>query len=182
MISTIKYSSFILYALPNVLTGIRLIGSPIVVVLWLQQWQEMALIIFVCLGVFDYLDGFLARALRCESKLGAFLDPIADKVLIMSSFSVLLYTEVIMGGAVILSMILLVREVMVLYVRVFTDTELLVMRLSKVKTGVQMLTVGLFMTAYLLSMEWMMFLAWMSLWIAVFLTLVTGVQYLRRWV
>jgi len=77
---------------PNALTIIRIIVTPVLLVLLLKNtfWgQTWALGLFVLASISDYLDGKLARYFMAGSRLGQFLDPVADKVLVLGTFVVL---------------------------------------------------------------------------------------------
>src|SRR5215475_8588532 len=74
---------------PNLLTLLRLIFAPFVVVAIQQQKYSWALIIFVVAGITDGLDGLLARVLKQKTTLGQYLDPIADKLLLSTMFLML---------------------------------------------------------------------------------------------
>lgn len=72
--------------LPNLLTAARLLAAPyILYLLWTGEYLT-AIVWFAIAGVTDVLDGFLARRFQAGSRLGALLDPIADKVLLSGSF------------------------------------------------------------------------------------------------
>jgi cardiolipin synthase (CMP-forming) len=71
---------------PNVLSAARLLAAPYVfVLLWTHQW-DAALVWMVIIGATDGFDGYVARRFQATSKLGAMLDPIADKVLLSGAF------------------------------------------------------------------------------------------------
>ncbi len=72
--------------LPNFITIIRIILTPILIILLLDDCFDKALVVFVIAGLSDGLDGFLARYLRQKTILGAYLDPIADKLLLSATF------------------------------------------------------------------------------------------------
>lgn len=74
---------------PNILTVARMVMIPAFVSLLFYGRFGWALIVFVAAGVSDALDGFIARALNQKSHVGTILDPIADKLLLVSSFVVL---------------------------------------------------------------------------------------------
>ena len=73
-------------ALPNLLTMVRLIAVPFLVVAMLHGRQAEALIIFVVAGATDAVDGRLARRLNQSTRLGQYLDPIADKLMLSTLF------------------------------------------------------------------------------------------------
>lgn len=81
--------------LANAFTGARLIMVPIFGYLWLKGASESALWIFGGAAATDVIDGFLARYLNQKSRLGAFLDPLADKLLMLVSLSVGVYVQAI---------------------------------------------------------------------------------------
>jgi cardiolipin synthase len=80
---------------PNLLTLMRLIFVPFVVVAIQQQKYTVALVIFVAAGVTDGLDGLLARVLKQKTTLGQYLDPIADKLLLSTMFLMLAIAHII---------------------------------------------------------------------------------------
>ncbi|OPL14347.1 MAG: CDP-diacylglycerol--glycerol-3-phosphate 3-phosphatidyltransferase [delta proteobacterium MLS_D] len=71
---------------PNVLTIFRILLTPVIVILLIQGRFGFALVVFAVAGVTDALDGFFARILRQKTELGSYLDPMADKALLVSSF------------------------------------------------------------------------------------------------
>lgn len=72
--------------LPNLITAVRLVLTPVLVLAILRgQWMP-ALWIGITAGITDVLDGFAARLLKVSSKVGAYLDPIADKLLLSASY------------------------------------------------------------------------------------------------
>ena len=73
----------------NQLTILRMVSVPLFVLLIVYNYIGGALMVFVLAGLTDLLDGFIARRFGQKTPLGVFLDPIADKLLIMSSFIVL---------------------------------------------------------------------------------------------
>ncbi|MGA7802262.1 MAG: CDP-alcohol phosphatidyltransferase family protein [Gammaproteobacteria bacterium] len=75
--------------LPNLITLLRFLLVPPLVVLLLQQHYSLALAVFILAGFSDALDGYLAKRFDWTSRLGGLLDPLADKALLISSFLVL---------------------------------------------------------------------------------------------
>jgi cardiolipin synthase len=72
--------------LPNLLTALRLVAAPLTAMLILKGSDGEALAIFALAGLSDALDGYLARRLSPGSRLGIYLDPAADKLLMLASF------------------------------------------------------------------------------------------------
>ena len=87
------------FNLPNVLTWMRIVAIPLFVGIfyfppsWLSQADQnlIATVIFTVAAITDWLDGYLARVLRQTSAFGAFLDPVADKLMVAAALIVLVY-------------------------------------------------------------------------------------------
>jgi cardiolipin synthase len=75
-----------LWTLPNFITLVRLAALPFFLLSIAEGRFGIALVLFVAAGISDGVDGYLARRFRMKSALGAYLDPIADKLLLMSSY------------------------------------------------------------------------------------------------
>jgi cardiolipin synthase len=72
--------------LPNLLTILRILLIPFFIIALSYQYQGLALVVFACAGLTDALDGFIARTFQQKTLIGAYLDPIADKLLLGTSF------------------------------------------------------------------------------------------------
>jgi cardiolipin synthase len=72
--------------IPNLITIARLIMVPIVIVMIMQQRWVAAFVLFVAAGVSDGIDGFIARQFNMMSEFGAYIDPLADKSLLVSIY------------------------------------------------------------------------------------------------
>ncbi len=79
--------------LPNFLTLVRIFLTPLLVIFLINDRYTHALMVFAVAGVTDGLDGFLARVLHQKTRLGAILDPIADKTLLSSAYVTLAITR-----------------------------------------------------------------------------------------
>lgn len=96
--------------IPNLITIGRLFLVPLVIVMIVGANWEMAFILFVVAGISDAVDGFLAKRCGMASELGAWLDPVADKALIVS-----IYITLAMVGAIPVWLVILVvaRDLMI---------------------------------------------------------------------
>jgi cardiolipin synthase len=76
----------VLRHLPNLLSALRLAGAPYAAWLIWRREYEWALLAFLLLGFTDFLDGFLARRWRLISRAGSYLDPVADKAMLVGAY------------------------------------------------------------------------------------------------
>ena len=79
--------------IPTLFTLARIAMIPFIVIAMIQQAWGMAFFLFVCACLTDFIDGFLARLLNQKTFLGACLDPIADKLLLLSCFATLAFIQ-----------------------------------------------------------------------------------------
>jgi cardiolipin synthase (CMP-forming) len=172
--------------LPNLLTLSRIVAMPVMVLLlWRPSAADylLAFGLYVLVGVTDYFDGYLARAQGAVSKLGVFLDPIADKIMVATVIVMLVFTRAIDGPAVIAAIVILLREIAVSGLREFLaqlSVSVPVSQLAKWKTTFQLVALGALILAGGVPAEaWIAWVGLFSLWAAAGLTLVTGWDYLR---
>jgi len=135
--------------LPNLITVARILMVPVVVWAIAQRQMQIAFLLFLAAGVSDAVDGFLAKRFGMASELGAHLDPLADKALIVSIYVALGITEAIPRWLVILVVsrdILIVGGVMFAW---FLDKPMRVKPLlvSKLNTGAQIVFACLVLAA-----------------------------------
>ncbi|UWQ54522.1 CDP-diacylglycerol--glycerol-3-phosphate 3-phosphatidyltransferase [Leisingera caerulea] len=137
--------------LPNILTLLRLIAAPGLAVMFLYfsrpyaDW--FALLLFITAAVTDWFDGYLARAWKQETKMGAMLDPIADKAMVVIALMILVgySAEHWTPWLVLPATVILFREVFVSGLREYlgdTAGTLKVTKLAKWKTTAQMLAIA----------------------------------------
>jgi CDP-diacylglycerol--glycerol-3-phosphate 3-phosphatidyltransferase len=178
--------------LPNLLTLSRIFAVPILVfLLWRPEPLDYAItfVLYCIVGVTDYLDGYLARAQGRISRLGQFLDPIADKIMIAAVLMMLISsrkanpTPEISSLNIIPALVILLREIIVSGLREFLAelrVSVPVSALAKWKTTFQMVALGaLILGGALPRMLWVHEFGIACLWVAAALTLVTGYDYLR---
>jgi cardiolipin synthase (CMP-forming) len=142
------------WTVPNILTVLRLAAAPFVAMAFILFRSPMAdmvaFVIFVTAALTDYIDGYLARKWKQESKFGRMMDPIADKVMVVIALALLIGGW--KGEIVILipAVIILFREMFVSGLREFLGTaanELKVTPLAKWKTATQMFAIGILFLA-----------------------------------
>lgn len=174
-------------SLPNLLTLSRIFAVPILAaLLWWPQWQLGYIIgfgVYCLMGITDYFDGYLARAQGAVSRLGVFLDPIADKIMVAAVILILCANGDIEGLNVIAAMIILLRELTVSGLREFLaglQISVPVSKLAKWKTTLQLVALGaLILTGGFPGWAFAYHVGLISLWGAAILTLITGWDYLR---
>jgi cardiolipin synthase len=137
--------------LPNILTLTRVLMIPLFVIFIINKHFGWALITFVIAGITDGIDGLIARVTHQRTELGAYLDPIADKLLLFSAFITLAIIEVIPSWLVV---IVITRDVIILVgflVMLLTGyhPKINPSLLSKMTTTFQIITIVLvLMTGY----------------------------------
>jgi cardiolipin synthase (CMP-forming) len=172
--------------LPNLLTMSRILAVPLLVImLWSPGWlgSTLAFILFCVAGITDFFDGYLARAQGTVSKLGQFLDPIADKIMVAAVIVMLIAFDQIRGIHVVPALIILLREIAVSGLREFlaqVQVSVPVSRLAKWKTTFQMVALGALILAGAVEGKIPAHeIGLVSLWLAAGLTALTGWDYLR---
>jgi len=178
--------------IPNILTIGRIVLVPIfVITFYLPGFlgDIIPFFIFVLASFTDFLDGLLARLYKEESKLGELLDPIADKIIVASALVLLVMDGTIVNYEVVAAIIILIREILISGLREFlakVQVDMPVNSLAKFKTFIQMFAIAALLTgesgnklvnfgdynAHSIGI--------FLLWIAAFLTLYTGYDYVKK--
>lgn len=137
------------WTFPNILTALRLLAAPLIAVMFLlfpRPFADfLALGLFIVASLTDYLDGYLARKWQQVTKLGAMLDPIADKAMVVIALMVIVAFSSLSIVVVLPAAIILFREVFVSGLREFlgdTAGTLKVTKLAKWKTASQMVAIA----------------------------------------
>ncbi|HEL2575838.1 TPA: CDP-diacylglycerol--glycerol-3-phosphate 3-phosphatidyltransferase [Streptococcus suis] len=163
--------------IPNALTVGRILVIPIFILL-LTVWKDalshyLAAIIFALASVTDYLDGYLARKWQVVTNFGKFADPMADKILVMTAFIMLV--ELGFAPAWVVA-IIICRELAVTGLRLLLvengGTVLAAAMPGKIKTFSQMFAI------IFLLLHWNL-LGQITLYIALFFTLYSGYDYFK---
>ncbi|WP_019613265.1 CDP-diacylglycerol--glycerol-3-phosphate 3-phosphatidyltransferase [Psychromonas ossibalaenae] len=169
--------------IPNILTGFRIFLIPVFVVFYYLpvEWSSFsAALIFFIAGSTDMLDGYLARKLNQSTAFGAFLDPVADKIMVAVSLVMIVeHYEVI--WITIPAMIMICREIIISALREWMAelgerASVAVSWVGKIKTVAQMLSLFLLIWQDSPEMEWVGFTL---LYVATALTLWSMIVYLK---
>lgn len=170
--------------LPNILTSIRILLVPILVVALLTKFDGRE---FVGLGLFllaaltDFLDGYFARRFNLVSRFGQLLDPAADKILMAAAFVSLVELDARVTPSWMVVAIL-AREFAVSALRSHAAAEQIVIPAGlsgKIKTGAQIVAISLLIIYNQLGE--FSHLAPISLWVALIVTLYSGFEYFARY-
>ncbi|WP_394154773.1 CDP-diacylglycerol--glycerol-3-phosphate 3-phosphatidyltransferase [Loktanella salsilacus] len=139
---------------PNILTILRLLAAPAVAIMFLffaRPWADwFALVLFVVAALTDFVDGYLARAWKQESKFGAMLDPIADKAMVVIALLVITGFSGMNAWILLPATFIIFREVFVSGLREFLGAKaglLKVTQLAKWKTTAQMIAIAFLFAA-----------------------------------
>ena len=178
--------------IPNILTIGRIILVPIFIVAFylpgsMGDW--IPFFIFILASFTDFLDGLLARLYKEESKLGELLDPIADKIIVTSALFLLVMDGTIKEFEIIAAIIIMIREILISGLREFlakVQVTMPVSKLAKFKTFIQMFAIATLLTGesgnkiinfgdYNIHS-----IGIILLWVAAFLTIYTGYDYVRK--
>ena len=169
--------------LPNLITLLRIGAIPIFLILLVDERYTEALIVFILAGITDSLDGLLARWLNARTTLGAFIDPLADKLLLVSSFVILAFLGDIPRW---LAVLVIMRDVIILIgysVLFFVTGHAIEVRptlIGKASTFFQLLTVSMTLVA-LHNVAWQIpLLRDTSEILAGATVTISGLQYLSR--
>ncbi|HUF86206.1 MAG TPA: CDP-diacylglycerol--glycerol-3-phosphate 3-phosphatidyltransferase [Thermohalobaculum sp.] len=192
------------WTIPNLLSIVRVIAAPCVALAFSAfdrpAADRIAVAIFICAALTDYLDGILARSMGQETSFGRMLDPVADKAMVLIALATIMSLYDLQWQVVAPAALIMLREVLVSGLREYLGAvKLSVTRLAKWKTTAQMFAIGLLFlsgavlpaesdgrmlpaVATALSYLSMAFGAFglLLLWVAAWFTLVTGWDYFHK--
>ncbi len=173
---------------PTMMTWARIAAIPLIVGVFylpldLGARNLLATVLFVFFALTDWLDGYLARKMNQPSAFGAFLDPVADKILICASLLVLLQLDRV---NVMVALIIIGREIAISALRewmaqIGATRSVAVHMVGKIKTTVQMVAIPfLLFDGHLFGLIDTHFWGTVLIWIAAVLTIWSMVYYLRK--
>ena len=161
--------------LPNLITVCRcgfafLVGA---LILWDAHASWLPLLAFAIVAATDFLDGWLARRLDAVSKIGAFLDPIADKLLVGISLLALSHLEAWSLVIAIPTFAILARDTIATGLRLFPSIDMPVSQLAKWKTALEMAGIAALLAAAPSSLAFMWPVGLVLVWVAAALSVYT---------
>jgi cardiolipin synthase (CMP-forming) len=167
--------------LPTLITLVRLLASPVLACLLFQSRFREALLLVLIAGVTDWLDGFAARKLKASGGVGVVLDPLADKVLLVTLFTVLTIVHLIPLWMLAL---VLGRDLVIvtgaLLLRVFRGYQrFLPSVLGKVSTFFQIVLAFLVLAHAAFPLSFIADLEWLAIALTALFTAVSGADYVR---
>ncbi|MBN2851102.1 MAG: CDP-diacylglycerol--glycerol-3-phosphate 3-phosphatidyltransferase [Clostridia bacterium] len=178
--------------LPNKITMVRIALIPVVMIFlspvysFMPAWYNnfitgpgryFGVVIFLLAAITDFLDGYLARKHNMVTKLGKFLDPIADKLLVIAVLIILVDKNVLSHW---IAMIIIAREIIVMGIRIVAASEGKVIAASviaKIKTIFQISAITAFLITDIINLG---ILADVLMGIAVVITLISGFDYVKK--
>ena len=164
--------------IPNMLTILRILITPLFVICLMKGMSFSALLLFTIAGISDGLDGLLARYFNQTSVLGAYLDPIADKLLLTSSYATLAIIKIIPGWVAVL---VISRDILIfLGIAIITivkaNIEIRPRMISKCTTVVQLLTIFVILLNFKIADHY--YIINILYYITVAFTIVSGLHYI----
>jgi len=164
---------------PNLLSMLRILLVPIFIIYMLNNRMLASLIVFIIAGISDALDGFIARVFHQKTNLGAHLDPLADKILLISAYVTLAIFNLIPSWLAVLTIsrdVIILLGVLVLYLNRY-PVRIKPSILSKATTCMQVVTILIALSKGYLDIQ---FLKVYSVWVTALVTIASGLQYMRQ--
>ena len=168
--------------IPNVLTLLRIAAAPVLIILLRDHSYELALVVFIVAGITDGLDGYIAKRFNFVTELGAHLDPLADKIIIISAYSMLVWLGQIPFWLVTL---VIFRDVVILggYLVLMAldgDIPMLPTKISKTNTALQ-ISLVIFVLLENTAWNFLPGFSTLLLYAVVATTIASGSQYVWVW-
>lgn len=183
---TVEATTVKIFNVPNLLSMSRILSVPVFIILMLEPSPLRALsagIVFSLASATDWLDGHLARKWGQVTKIGKLLDPIADKILIMSALVILVEIRSDVVHAWI-AIVIIAREFAVTGLRAIASSDGIVIpaeTVGKYKVGAQITAVLSLLLDYYWNREWLRELGSVALWIAMLLSVYSAIGYFRTY-
>ena len=167
--------------IPNILTIFRIVLTPVLVIFLMNKRFDLAFMVFAMAGLSDGLDGFLARVMNQKTKIGAILDPIADKALLASSYITLAVTGIIPNwlAVTVISRDLIIVFGVVVFFLFHSGIEIRPTAISKLTTLFQLLTIFTVLATLVLGLKLKDLVGALFILTAI-LTVASGLHYLYK--
>ena len=164
--------------IPNILSVIRILLTPLFVIFLFRDFYNLALLIFAIAAISDILDGLFARYLNQRTALGSYLDPVADKLLLTSAFIILAVVKMVPGW---LAVIVISRDILIILGVVIFSIENVSLAIkpsfvSKCTTVAQVSTILFVLLNPDIPGAYIM--RWSFYWLTAGLTITSGLHYL----
>ena len=171
--------------LPNKLTIARIVLVPLLLIMLYNISDKLIMsilsaVLFLVISLTDLLDGYIARKYNLVTDFGKFLDPLADKILVISTMIAFIDMGYIHSLAVI---IIIIREFLVTSLRLVAASDNLVIaasKLGKLKTVIQMIVLTVLFFSPQIALLTIIPVAEILVWIMVGITVISGVDYLVK--
>lgn len=174
------------FTIPNLLSLLRMGLIPLFVILVMNGSSGKALLLFIVAGVTDALDGFIARFWKQQSLLGAYLDPMADKLLLTTAYVVLSIPSLNHGTQIPpwITILVIARDVLIVSVALVLYLAANIQKfppsvLSKINTILQVVAVVLVLVSGVFrDLRWIELVADTALYLVAGLTVASGLYYI----
>lgn len=168
--------------IPNTLTFARFVLIPFFVLSLLFEKYQYALILFSVAAITDLMDGFLARLTNQKTKLGAFLDPLADKLLLLTSFVIFTFKGWL---PILMTITVISRDAIVIVgwfiLAIFThNTKVEPSLIGKLANAFQAILIAYILVSINFEMDSAMFIRQQLMLLAAALTILSGIQYIYK--
>ncbi len=167
---------------PNLITVGRILLVPVTIWLLISEAFGWALAVFLIAGISDGVDGYLARRFSSQTELGAYLDPIADKLLLVSVFAALGIIKILPAWLVLL---VITRDLLIIVgvMLAWLMGQPFIMKpraISKMNTAVQVIFIASVLAIYAAHFSPSFFVPVGTILVAI-LTFISGAFYMRDW-
>ena len=168
--------------LPNLITMLRLVLVPVVIVMIGQERWGMAFALFAIAGISDAADGLIARRFDMRTEFGAYIDPLADKALLVSIYVTLAVIGVLPAW---LAIVVVSRDMMIVAAILVSrlmdrPVEIRPLVVSKLNTAAQIAFAGVILMMLAFSVAPGAVMTWGE-WVVALLTVISAAAYLGRW-
>lgn len=168
--------------LPNLITIGRLFIVPLVIVMIGQGRWELAFVLFALAGISDAVDGYIARRFKMQSEFGAYIDPLADKALLVSIYVTLSVIGVLPGW---LAIIVVSRDIMIVSAIIVSrlmerPVAIKPIMVSKLNTAAQIAFAALVLGAKAFAFD-LGAAGGFAMWVVAALTVASAAAYLAGW-